>query len=365
MKLKTLALTVLTLAIVSGLVAWFKRPAPPAGTDPRIGTALVDAATVNEATRIAFTSADGTVELVRTDTVAWQVASYHHLPVDLEKLRRFVGELTGAEFDRVVTRNPELQQRLQLGDLTLTLTTSAGSTWTARFGKTADRGGRYVKLDDAADAPAYLVRLSAIFDTTPKNWVASQLTHFTAADIQTVAFAFPDGAAVTATRESAQAEWSSADVPQGQQLRGHRFSSALTTLNSLRFTDSAAPDAPDVVAAREHERTVSLTTFAGETLRIALGRRPEQTISLPSPEPTENAEAADENETAPNTETIPAGPVYVAIDGPASLAPLTGTDLAFQIAEYSYTSLPAAAGDLFEPATPSTAAPSPVPAPDA
>lgn len=366
MNPKRLSLIVLALAVVSGLIAWLQRPAPPAETDPLVGQKLLDAATANSATTITFTRNADTVELSLTENGNWTVVSYHNLPADEEKLRRFVGELADAEIERVVTRNPETQARLDLDDTTLTIASTSGERWTAHLGKTADHGGRYVKLADAANAPAYLARLSAYFDFASKNWADSKLIGFTAPDIQSVALTFDDGTTVNATRASSDAEWTSPDTPAGQQFRGARISSLLTTLTNLRFTDTAAPDAPDVVDARAHERTANVTTFDGETVTIALGRRPEQILAK---EPVDSAATPTDAEAAPaeaETETIPAGPVFVRIDGPVVLAPLTGKPLAFKIADYSFTSLPANRADLFEPAVPADPSARPTPlAPDA
>lgn len=266
MNLKVLSISVLILALLSGVVAWTNRPATPANADPRVGTTLLEGIDVNAATAFAIANNDNSVRLSRDDEGAWAVESYHGLPADEGKLRRLLQELSEANLDRVVTRNPERAARLNLGEASISMT--AGDTHQIIFGQNAARGGRYLKLAEADDAPVYLTPSTTFIDALPKNWANADLTTFDPADIQSMGLSLEDGSTVEVTRETTEAEWTATAVPDGKQLRLQPITSLLSGFNSLRFTDTAEPSSKDVSDARDAARSFALTTFTGETLNL-------------------------------------------------------------------------------------------------
>lgn len=361
MNLKVLSISVLILAVLSGIVAWTNRPATPANHDPRIGTTLLESIDVNAATAVTITNDENSVSLTRDGSGAWSVDSYHGLPADEGKLRRLMQDLSGAQIVRLVTRNPERAARLNLGEASVSIT--AGETRQITFGQNASRGGRYLKLGEADDAPVYLTPGTTFIDALPKNWAHSDLTTFDPADIESVILTLEDGSEVQVTRENVETEWVATDVPEGKQLRLQPITSLLSGFNSLRFTDTAEPSHEDVEDARSAARKFIFTTFSGDSLILKLGRRAEQTVVKTEPEnPVEaiadlTADADAEPETAEEaledlTETIPAGPVFAFIEGPENLAPLSAftDELAFEVSSYSFTSLPADPDSIWEDA---------------
>lgn len=356
MNVKNLAIVVGALAVISTLVAIFDRPATAPDPDPRIGQSLLDSVIAGSAQSLTITRNGQPVSLTRQTDGNWIVASYHDLPADFDKLRRLIGDLTTAKITRVVTRLPERIKRLGFGDTTLRIEGSNHASFNVDFGKTSDRGGRYARFDQSSDSPAYLTDLTAFIDSTPKNWATSDLVTVDSKDIASISLTFADESSVTAQRENADAAWTNANSIDTREINSTPINSLLSSLTSLRFTDTATPDSPDVIAARENSRTATLKTFSGETLTIDLGRRPEEVL------PTPASDAPSAEDTPPEPETIPAGPVYVKITAPTDLAPLADRDqLAFQIAEYTFTSLPQEANALFKtppvPPAPPPAAP--------
>lgn len=364
MNLKTLSISVLILAILSGIVAWLNRPIVATDADPRVGQSLLADIAANDAQALTLTRDGETVELKQDDQQNWRVTSYHDLPADEAKLRRLVQELADANIVRVVTRNPERAARLKLGDSSVTFA-SNGSSSTLSFGKNAQRGGRYLKLDDAEDAPVYLTAATTFLDTTAKNWANAELTTFETDVIKQLEIEFAAGEQITITRHDADSDWQASGLAEDQRLRSAAVSSLLNQLSSLRFTETADPDDDDVRAAVENQSTFTLTTFADETLAIAMGRQPEQTIiKEDAVDPVAAvADLATSTEIAPDdaedaleemTETLPAGPVYVTLTGPATLVPLAEAQgkLAFQIADYIFTGLPTERAGLIENAPP-------------
>lgn len=379
MNLRRLALTVAALVALC-LAVWFaRRPAPPASADARIGQPVLASDLAAALTRLELADQGKTVSLARQPDGTWTVPDYHDFPADFAKLSRLVADLTAARLQRLVTTRPERLARLEFKDTTLTLHGAAGSPpLRLTLGKAADGGGRFLRYGD--EAKGYLADLSYFADTEPKNWADAALLSLKPADIAAVELGFEPGAALTATRAKPEEAWVAADAPAGQRLKADSINRLLTTVGTLRFSDTTAPDDAQAVAARAHQRTLRLTTFAGETYTLTFARRPEeQRPKPPAATPAPAAEAASPVEAgavatpapaapattppappAPEFETIPAGPVFVDIRSSAATARLNElmNRRAFQIAEWTYTSLPATAAEFWE------AVPPPPPAPD-
>lgn len=364
MNLRKLSITVAILVALSA-IAWFaRRPAPPTSADPRIGSPVLDADSVSRAAHVKITDTGKSVDLARQSDGSWRVTNYHDFPADFAKLSRLIGELTEAKIQRLVTARPDRLARLEFKDTTLVLADEAGAElWNITLGKNAGGGGRFLRYGD--EQKGYLASLSAWIDPEPKNWADATLIGFKTDDVSRVeiGFADPSVPAVFATRATKDEPWTSADAPQGKRLRAERVTSLLSNLAGLRFTDTTAPDDERAAAAREHSRTLRVTTFNGENWTIALGRKPEEERPKPAEEVEKPAEGGEPADAAPpkepEMETIPAGPVFAFITSSDSAARINEmmTKRAFQIAEWTYTGLPAAAGDLWEDA------PAPPPAP--
>jgi hypothetical protein len=375
MKLKTLFIVVALLAVASIAVYFVRRPAPPASADPRVGQALLTTETVEKAAGLQLADAGKTVELAKDAEGSWRVVSFHDLPADFGKLSRFVKDLTDAKVERLVTSNPDTLARLGFSDTTLRLTGASGETlWSVVLGRTADGGGRFVRFAD--EQKAYRVRLSAWLDSTARNWADSALVGVKPEQIAKVEIGFGGNSdPVTVSREKADAPFTTSEAREGQQLRQSTLTSLLSTVANLRFTDTTAPDDADAVAARAHQRTLTLTTFDGATLTVALGRKPEQrVVKTPEPDAAKTGPAAlvgsltDQPKPEDGgpakvaetvTETIPAGPVFAVVTGDPKLAKLAAANdrLAFKISDYNFTSLPQSPADLFEASAPPSPAP--------
>lgn len=384
MNLRRLALSVATLVALCLAVWLVRRPAAPVSTDARIGQPVLAPDLAADLTRLELADGGKTVALARQADGTWTVPDYHDFPADFAKLTRLVADLTEARIQRLVTTRPERLARLEFKDTTLTFHGAAGRTpFRLTLGKTADGGGRFVRFGE--EEKGYLANLNSYADAEPKNWADATLLSLKPAEIAAVEIGFADGAPVTATRAKPEEAWVAASAPAGQRLKADRINSLLTTVGSLRFTDTTAPDDAQAVAARAHPRTLKLTTFGGQTYTLTFARRPEEKRPKPpaaetkspatevvpateAPTPAAPAEAPAPPPAAapaaPEFETIPAGPVFVAIKSSESAARLNALmeQRAFQIAEWIYTGLPAAAADFWEP-VPSTPTPGPKPAP--
>jgi hypothetical protein len=344
------------------------------------------------------------VQFAKQADGSWHVVSYFDFPADFAKLSQFVGELQNAKIERLVSSNPARLARYEFKDTNFALLDGAGKELASvTLGKNAEGGGRLVRFGN--EPKAYLARLSANFDTEPRNWADAQLVNLKNDDIAQVEIGFADAPAVIARRAKKEEPFVAEKAPEGQRVKADKITSLLSSLTSLRFTDTNATDDANAVVAKQHLRTFKLTTFDGKTLTVALGRKPEQKI-IKTPEPAKEPQKAgpaallaktdekpkieappesasstnSEPETRnpkpealasgpakalePITETIPAGPVFAFVTSADGKAPVDALmqKRAFQIYEYTFTGLPQKTDELFEPLPtppPTPAAPAP------
>ena len=382
MKLKTLVVVVVILAAVAVAVHFLTRPAKQPPADSRIGQPLVARSVIEQAHTLRLTENGKTVTLTKSDGGVWRVAEYYDFPADFTKLSRLVSDLSGAKLERLVTQNPERIATLDFKDTGITITDSGNkNTWSLTMGKNAESGGRFVRFDK--ENKAFLTRLNAYLDVEPKNWADASLLSLKPEDIASVEISFPDGKSLTAKRAKKEDAFSSDAAPSGKRLKGESIATLISSMGSLRFSDTNALNDPNAVAASAHSRTVRFTTFDGKTIAVNVGRKPEQKI-IKAPEAkkdgttgpaalgavtdltknagqttasnsTEDAAKKGDDKSGPakaaeTTETIPAGPVFVSISSSDATAPVNALmkKRSFQVYESTFTSLPANEADLFE-----------------
>lgn len=373
MKLRTIVISVAVLAVLAAIVAFIRRPAPPSA-DTRLGQPVADRATIEQASRLRVSDQGKTVALARDDSGTWRVTTYHDFPADFSKLSRLTDELATAKIQRLVTSNPNRIARLEFKDAKIELLDASDKNLLAlTLGKHADAGGRFVRFGD--EQKAYLTNLSTWLDTESKNWASTTLVDLKTDDIAKLELSFPAGDSTPSlafSRTKKDDPWTSEQTPANHTIAIEKINSTLSTLTSLRFSDTLAPDDPKVAEARPHARTIKLTTFDGKTVSITLARKPEEKKLKP---PTPSADgtsgpaalgsisdlakkdgtASDENKAdqakllEPEFETIPAGPVFVTVTHSDASAPINELmkKRAFQVYEYIYTGLPQASADFF------------------
>jgi len=359
MRLKTLLITVAALAVLSAIAFFVRRPAPPPSADPRLNQPLVDQSTIEKAAKLRLSDAGKSITLTRQSDGTWRVADYHDFPADFQKLSSFVGNLTDAKLQRLVTSNPDRIARLEFKDTKIELLDASDRPlWSITLGKHAETGGgRFVRFGD--EQKAFLANLSAWLDTTAKNWADSTLVRLKPEDIAKIELGAPTDLAFT--RDTKDAAWTSSQTPESKIPDSARLSSLLTSLTGLRFSDTVDLDDPKLAEAKPHSRTIKLTTFDNKTLTLTFARKPEEKKPKPaatgeSPDTAEKSDASSEETKSaePEFETIPAGPVFVSLSHSDSAAPINelSAKRAFQIYDYTYTSLPQKPEDLFTNAPP-------------
>ena len=295
------------------------------------------------------------MELIRGADATWRVPSYYDFPADFEKIAHLAQDLNESKVERFVTSNPDRVAHLEFKDSSIALADASGKEiWSLGFGKTPDSGnGRFIRF--GKEPVAFFSGLHVWLDTDAKGWADARLVTAKPDEIASVEIPM-DGGAVTVSRPKKEAPWT-ATAPAGTKLIADKVTSLLTTLTSLRFTETVDPKDPAALEAAKFMRSFKLTGFDGKTLTISLGRKPEEKrpkapAAHDKPEAPDDAKPADAaaKPAAPETETVPAGPVFVSISSSDPHAPVN--DLmghrAFEVEEYAFTGLPQKPDDLFE-----------------
>ena len=377
MKLKSIVRIIAILAALSAVAFFATRPTPAPVADTRIGQPLADRAIVEKATTLRLNDQGKTVTLVRQADATWKVSSYHDFPADFSKLATFIGSLTDAKLERLVTSSPARIALLEFKDTKIELLDATDKElWAVTLGKNPDTGsGRYVRY--GAEAKAFLASLSAYLDTDSKNWANTELLALKVDDVAKIEIPFvaanaSEPTSLTVSRATKDAPWTAEKTPDGQKLKADKISAVLSSLSSIRFSETNDLTDANAVAAKATERLFKIETFDKKVLKIALGRKPEEKKLKPITPPAEGQSALSSLGTAadmlkkdaagkpadpakpitPEFETIPAGPVFVNIassDASASVNALM-QKRAFQISDYTFTSLPQKSDELFEPA---------------
>ena len=386
MKLKSLSIVVAILAVLSAITWYVQRPTPPPSADARVGQPLADAATLDKAVKVRLGDQGKALLLTKEADGTWHVPEYYDFPADFSKLTKLVSDLTEARLQRLVTSNPERISRLEFNDSKIAfLDGSDKELWSVTLGRNADSGGRFVRF--GTEQKAYLASYNGFLEVDPKSWADTQLLNLKTDDIARVEISFPDAStpAVSAARAKKGDPFAADKTPEGRKLKADAVTSVLNSLATLRFSDTSDLTDPNAVAAKAHARTIKITLFDGKTVTLALGRKPEEKILKPaSAAPADASKAGptaalsalqgEKKETAPGspdaakpdegpakalesaTETVPAGPVYAFITHSDAKAPINAlmAKRAFQVPEYTLSSLPQSPDDLFETAAPST-----------
>ena len=359
MKLRNLVISVSLLALLSAVVYLRNRPAPVRSNDPRVGRALLDPDVVSKASGLVVGEQGKKVELAKGADGAWRVSNYYDFPADFEKIARFVQDLNEAKVERFVTENPERLAHLEFKDAAVSLTGPDGKEiWSVTLGKTSESGnGRFLRF--GTETKAYFSGLHAWIDTDPKSWANPQLVSVKPEEVAKLEIPFDGGALVELSRSKKDAPWSASKAPAGEKLSQDKIAPLLTSLTTLRFSDTVDPKDAEATVAEKFMRTVKLTTFDGRTLSVSLGRKPEEKrLKAPvadakdalTPPPAGEGAKPEAKPITPEFETIPAGPTFVVISSSEANAPinLLMQRRAFKVEEYALTGLPQKVDELFE-----------------
>src|SRR5438094_236169 len=80
-------------------------------------------------------------------------------------------------------------------------------------------------------------------------------------DIAQIEVPFADGGPITFSRAKKDAEWTADKTPAGQKVKADKISSVLTSVDSVRFSDTNDLTDEKFIAAKANARAFKLTTF--------------------------------------------------------------------------------------------------------
>ena len=234
MKIKTLVVSIIVLAVLAAGAFLLQRPAPPPPADARLNQPMVDRAVIEKATTLRIADAGKVIELTRQADGSWKVPSYFDMAADFGKLSGFVGNLTEAKLQRLVTSNAERIARLEFKDTKVELLDGTGKVlFNVTLGKNPETGGgRFVRFGD--EQKAFLASFSAWLDTEARNWANAELTNIKPDDVAKVEIPFAEGGAITVSRAKKEDAWTSDKTPAGQKVKADRVASLLSSVGTVR-----------------------------------------------------------------------------------------------------------------------------------
>lgn len=358
MKVKSLALAVAALGVVTAAVWFFNRDdnRGPA-VDARVGQPLLDSATVAKTSEFFLRSGGSEITLTGVDPAAMKagvVKEYHNLPADYAKFVRLIDDLTKPEskITRMVGSSPERLEKLGFnGDRIELRGADSQPIWTLHLGSSPQSGGKFVKFGE--EAKAYLSGFDAWIDSSAKGWADTNLIGAKADDVVGIEVNFPGGGSLSANRVDGKGIWKCPDLADGETLKDSEMSSLASKLAGLRFMDTREPESLETIAARPTARSYKITLADGRVFTITTSQR-QDPVPAPATPPAEGA-------TPPAPQPQPAD-VYVQ----SSRAEDPINDLmkrrSFQVAEWTFTGLPDKRESLVNAAPAPAAAPQDAPA---
>lgn len=357
MKVKQLLLAVTVLGVAAAATWFLKRGGDDITADPREGKTILDTGTIEKATGILVHTPTGDIDLAKGEGAGgkWIVKSYHDLPADFGKISTLVEDLRKATVTRFASAQAERIGKMGFDGTRLELRDKEGKTLRAfQLGKNVESGGRFVKFDD--EPKAYVASVSAYLDAIAKNWADSALVVAKPEDVLGVDLTFADGGAMQLKRVNSAALWTGEELAPGERFKDSEVSSVVSKLASLRYSETSDLDADDVKVARENARSFKITLATGKSYDIALGRKPAPPAPPPPPEKPEGEKTGDDaaKPAEPPPPAPEPGPVYAFIQSSDANEPINELmkRRAFQINEWTFTSLPANRAAIVEAAPP-------------
>lgn len=255
MKLKSLLILLVITSVLAGLSTLLLRP--QAEKQPQIGTILLPELPVNKIARVTLTSAEGSVVLVKGESI-WQVENRYAFPADFGKLSEFVRKLSKLKIGRSFEASPETLERLQLIDPTQTdadpaktgisfkLADATGKSIAAYIiGSTRSTdggsGGQYLR--QAEGNTIYLVDEGFRFlKKTPAEWLQQDILNIKEEEVAQVV-CYPAGSDKPRFQVSRPEKGKPAallEVPKDRQVDTTKIEQLLGALAPLKIKDLAA-----------------------------------------------------------------------------------------------------------------------------
>ena len=290
MKPKTLVvLTVVALALTLATILTRKTPNRNAGT---LGGKVLPALDINAVRSLRVIAPEGTVTVSRVDGT-WVCEEAHGYPVDFERLKKALIELSNLKVGQVMRLDDEQKAAIKLiptsGEtpgVGVELFDQAGKTLASLvlgkerrrdaspspYGAPAD--GRYITVDEGKTALLVSSGLAELAAAQPQNWLKTDILNVPASDVMRVSIAGPGRTTVVLTRTNATAELDLEGVGPSEAFDTSKRYGLSAGLSYLRFDDIADPALDETVAGLDDPVLYEATTGKGATYTLALGASP-------------------------------------------------------------------------------------------
>lgn len=290
MKLKTLALAVVGLAVLAGagLLARWKLGTPSAGG--HVGQPLLDAVDMNAAARIELTGPSFRTSLIAKPS-GWAVLEQGDFPADQGKLNTFLLKLAEQKVADKVTENPSNFSDLGLltveenggkaeerktGTLLRILDGSGKPLYQLLIGRdrapsasTSSFGGQYVRFPQ--EKAALLIGTTLFAETDPKEWIEKPILPPEAEKkFHLIRVERAGAKPLTFSREQADSAWQ-LDGSTQRGLNVKEIDNLSKKLRDLEVARIAPAGSTEDALGRAKRSGVEARTFDGRVFRLDVG----------------------------------------------------------------------------------------------
>ena len=283
MKLKY-ALSLALFLTAALLVAYYVRLGSSDQPSERVGQKVLLPEIFSQASEVHIEDTQNAVTLrfIKNEVGAWVIPDYYGLPVEFNKFRRLLTNLTEAEVVRVITRDPQrITEKLEIGQKHIRLLSATNEVlWELKVGKDPEGSGAYIQLNQEPEA--LLVDRTLFFDTQKDNWASTALLGLLKTEnVAEFHIAFmEESEPLILKRSSPQDPFSYDKLAKNQELQQSEVNGLLDSLLNARYAEIVEASDPDAVAAKSYPIPFTIKLFNGETYTLKLGRRPPQLNEL-------------------------------------------------------------------------------------
>ena len=350
MNLKNLYISAGILAALAIITSFLKSSNNAPLLDERVGSSIVDASLLRNAAKIIVTDDGRTLTMISdSEQNQWTLEEKHNLPIRYDRISRLAQSVTDAKLQRVVSENPDRIAGLgfDTGSSIRFIDSDGNDIVAIDLGKKTDNQRQILRYQ--GEEKAFLANTTFSIDSNPDSWLEKALVSFEADDVTGIEAELQNGDTLSVTRDDADSDWQSEELPEGKILNQYSVEQIATRLAGLNFTATADKDDDAVTAARENSHSFDLSLKDGRSYRYTIGRQPEVTIEKSVEKEGEDGETTTEMETEV---VLPEGPVYFFITAEDASDPVNGymENSAFEVSSYQYTSLPSSTDSLLSDA---------------
>jgi hypothetical protein len=238
---------------------------------------------IDDTSALTVKDADGTITLKR-EGERWVVPEKAGYAANLETLRQVLLAIADARKVEQKTSNPELYDRLGVGDPTAEnggiLLESAGlgdQDFSLILGDPVQQEYRYVRLAD--EAKSWLIDQNPAVPEDASGWLAQDIVDIDSSRIKEVTITHEGGDVIHIHKDKEDATNFAVDgIPEGRELSYPSVANGIAAvLSNLTLEDVAAATEAATETADESATTTVFSTFDGLELRVVSTKEDDET----------------------------------------------------------------------------------------